>query len=392
MYAHPFYRSQYPSYNPYSPFPSSQPVYPHQFRSAADEQAAAERARALAAQRARRHQYLPDEDEDSADEWEYSQLGPRERAYLDAQRKRDILERMQKNREQDEWQKQQQEVERRWQQELDRRQKEAEAERARILEQKRRAQRQRHEDQRIHHYQERSRSPGPASVPINIRWSPSREEPSAGAAVQSQSSNRSIPITEPHSSQGRPEASAKFASISKEEPPRPQYDERHYEAASRIQQQYRIHRSYHTIQDIEHQFDRLKRGFTWPSALDFQIPGSEEGHITIPTSSTDISDGDSEPDPMDVDGTEGRLAYTSANYAFHQYTDLLEKLLVRLDGVESWGDKKVRERRRSVVKSIEMETQKLDRYWRSAWRRHLEEEKNKTQEADSEPEEKDETH
>jgi len=49
--------------------------------------------RALADQRRRRRQWLPDEDADSEEEWEYNQLRPQERLYLDARKRKDTLER-----------------------------------------------------------------------------------------------------------------------------------------------------------------------------------------------------------------------------------------------------------------------------------------------------------
>ena len=66
-----------------------------------------------------------------------------------------------------------------------------------------------------------------------------------------------------------------------------------------------------------------------------------------------------------------RLAYTPRNHALHVYTDSMDKLLMKLDGVESWGDEDVRKRRRDVVKAIEEEASSLERQWMNAWRLYI---------------------
>jgi len=74
---------------------------------------------------------------------------------------------------------------------------------------------------------------------------------------------------------------------------------------------------------------------------------------------------------MQVDGPEGKLDYTSTNYPLHAYSEGLNKLLIKLDGVESWGKKAIRDKRRTIVKSIEKEASKLDRYCKQAWLDYL---------------------
>ena len=70
---------------------------------------------------------------------------------------------------------------------------------------------------------------------------------------------------------------------------------------------------------------------------------------------------------MEVDRTDGKLAFTSTNFALNSYVDALDKILMKLDGVESWGNKVIRTRRRGIVKAVEREASKLERYWRQAW-------------------------
>jgi hypothetical protein len=50
---------------------------------------------------------------------------------------------------------------------------------------------------------------------------------------------------------------------------------------------------------------------------------------------------------MSSDGDlDTRLAYTARNHALHVRMDSMDKLLMKLDGVESWGNEGVRKRRR----------------------------------------------
>ncbi|TFK24885.1 hypothetical protein FA15DRAFT_569722, partial [Coprinopsis marcescibilis] len=253
--------------------------------------------RALAEQRARKAQWLPDEvDDDQDDDWEYNQLGPRERMYLDARRR---------------------------QQELERQQKDQELARKRELDSLSGFRRRSDENW----YQARARSRGRSP---------------------------SIPRTPtPKAKTPEPEA-----------PPAPVYVESHEHAASRIQNQYRIHRSFKAIADLEKQFDDSKSHFTFPTTIDFQKPGSEDGHISVFVSRSP----DDESSAMDVDNLpEGKLAFTSSNFGIHGYLESMLKLLTKLDGVESWGSKAVRTRRRDVVKKIEAEIARVDAYWKGAW-------------------------
>ena len=82
-----------------------QPFYNNPYQSAGYRYAPAQRAypqtdpewlRALADQRKRRRQWLPDEDDDSEEEWQYNQLRPQERLYLDARKRQETLERKEK--------------------------------------------------------------------------------------------------------------------------------------------------------------------------------------------------------------------------------------------------------------------------------------------------------
>ncbi|KAF9054237.1 hypothetical protein BJ165DRAFT_1337765 [Panaeolus papilionaceus] len=350
MYRQPYYRNHPPNvtYNPYlqssyqsnnpfqrvpvydsaiprSPYYQRQPHPESQYYGGLSPQEALlqqERARALAERQARRAQYLPDEEDSvgSDEEWEYSQLGPRERAYVDARRRAEALEH----------QRIEQEKARAREAELAKERKEEEAKMRRfrqaelkkIQEEKRRQFQQRQKEQ--HELQERVTQESP-----------------------------------------RPPTPKKFEPVVV-------YGADHQEAA-KIQRQYRIHQSFKALSQYAKQFEELKKNFVYPCNIDFQQAGQDEGIITVrathPPSdyNRDLPMEDEETSPV----SEGKLAYTSTNYNLHQYSDSIDKLLIKLDGVESWGCKGVRDRRRSIVKSIGREAARLDWYWREAWQDYV---------------------
>ncbi|EAU87601.2 hypothetical protein CC1G_09698 [Coprinopsis cinerea okayama7 len=340
-------------YNYFNPRPQRSPWgYPQQRHPRGyyntDEDDLQERARALAEQRARRAQWLPDEVDDD-DDWEYRQLPPRERMYIDAARRRQQLEQQQRIQHAA---RERALEEQRWQQQLEQRQKEEDARRQRILEEQRKIQQQKRErmearlreeaERRQAQAKARSASPSPearpAQIPIDDATQPTPNPPSP-----------------------QPE---------EEQSPIPEYDERHHEAATLIQNKYRIHRSLKAIDELRKEFYVHKDRFSFPSSIDFQKPGGGEGYISVPAPPP--SDETDESSPMDVDGQpDGKLAYTSHNYNIHAYNEFMMKQLTKLDGVESFGEKAVRNRRRGVVKEIEREILKLENWWKRAWREYV---------------------
>jgi hypothetical protein len=90
------------------------------------------RAQAIAAQRAKRAQWLPDEYDD--DGYGYNQLSPREQAYLNAHRQQVLMEQERQRKESET--KKRAEEERKWQDELDKRQQEDEVARCKLQEEK----------------------------------------------------------------------------------------------------------------------------------------------------------------------------------------------------------------------------------------------------------------
>ena len=89
-------------------------------------------------------------------------------------------------------------------------------------------------------------------------------------------------------------------------------------------------------------------------------PAAEAGKTVV---GADIAVGD-----LDVKDNTARLAYTKQNYPIHVYMEKLNVLLVKLDGVESHGSKEVRDRRKQVARSIEMEAERIEKLVQDIWR------------------------
>ncbi|KAM6500165.1 hypothetical protein JOM56_003179 [Amanita muscaria] len=64
------------------------------------------------------------------------------------------------------------------------------------------------------------------------------------------------------------------------------------------------------------------------------------------------------------------VAYTKQNYPLHAYMEMLYVLLMKLDGVESHGSQKVRDRRKEVTRNIEREAERVEALVRDVWRRY----------------------
>jgi len=319
-----------------------------------------ERARILAQQRARRAQYLPDEDIDSEDEWEYNQLGPRQHAYLEAKRRQALLERLQ---EEERLERQRVLEEQKWQEALERKQREDEEYRRKLLDERKREVRlKREEDAR---QEEREKVSGitpsqerrvDAGLLQETRESQSTQRPPAAPH-----GDTSVPIFIP------PQQESSLPSVATE--PEGQSKGAHTleemnDAASRIQREYRVHRASRTLDDILLQFKTLQEGFAYPRVIDFKKPGGERGHITVPANRppSDFVD-----EALSEAECEGKLDYTSTNYPLNAYSDALDRLLMKLDEVESRGEKSIREKRRGIVKDVEKEVSRLDWYWKQAW-------------------------
>ncbi|KAJ2923031.1 hypothetical protein H1R20_g14062, partial [Candolleomyces eurysporus] len=340
-------------FNGFNPFlhssylPDRQSYYqPRQYYNAEERLAQEARARALAEQRARRSQWLPEEDDDAYpdEDWEYGQLGPRERLYLEARKRQQQLERQERMRQEQELARQRAAEEREWQLQLEKREREENEKKRRLLEEQRRL-----------HQAKREHLERLAAERANLKENARR--------AASRSSSRS------------PKASPSPAPQERVPTPKPQYEEKHEEAASTIQQRYRIHQSFKSIRDLENKFKELKNGFTFPKTIEFLQPGAPDIHIFVEAQRPPPPEG-GELAPMESDG---KLAYTSRNYTLHAYVEALSKLLMELDGVDSRGSPDVRNRRRGVVKEIEQEVQRVEAYWKNTWQDYVEAQKGEKQ-------------
>jgi hypothetical protein len=365
--ASPFYRS----YNSYSSFYQPQPQSVSNY-SDNQRYADLERARALATQRARRAQWLPDEYE-GEDEYDLYQLSPHGRAYLDARRNHARLERERQQREQEVAEGRIRELEeQQWQQELNRRQKGDEEVHRRMEEER---ERQRKFQVQGFHF----------TFPTVTDIPQQQQQMHEDGAL---SPKRSIPISTPDGRIPSPrpsEAPTQRPVSPAQEPPRQpafpaleQYSEKHVEAASTLQRCFRIHKSIRRIQSLSSGFDTLRCNFTYPSIISLQKPNlppttSDVIDVTAVSPSTLATPNIDDSLDMYARVSVPKLAFNSTNYTLLAYREALDELLVKLDGVESWGSPGVRTKRRAVVRQIEEEQAFVDRFCRTSWLRHLKE-------------------
>jgi len=145
----------------------------------------------------------------------------------------------------------------------------------------------------------------------------------------------------------------------------PNPSDRKEEGSEASQEQ--VYESFSKIHDLAKDFQTLKQNFVYPSVIEFQKPGSQE-IITVRTRSPPGDDDET----MSVDSedrwSEGKLAYTRTNEGLHAYSYAMEKLLGKLDSVDSWNETSVRTKRRGIIGEIEEEASKLERYRQKVWR------------------------
>ncbi|KAG5644273.1 hypothetical protein DXG03_008758 [Asterophora parasitica] len=305
-----------------------------QQRAAATRQTALEQQ--LAQDRLRRSQYLPDEDEDGDYGAYYDYYSPRERMYLEGLRRQEALER--KRREEEAWNAKRQEAAR--QEQLWREQEELRRE------QLRQAHRREHPVRKFFDIVLQLAIHAPISQ-IQKRASPSPNRSPSPA------SSHHIPIHTP-TTQRTPSPSPQLP-LSIHTP------ERRNEAATIIQNAFRIYRSLRTLKDLEEQFDVLRNSHSFPETIDFQGP---DGIIAVTPP---------HPLPCNLPNTTNipKLAYNATNYDIHAYVESLNRLLLKLDGVESWGDATVRKTRRRIVGRVEEEANRVEAYWKQAWMAYI---------------------
>jgi hypothetical protein len=139
-------------------------------------------------------------------------------------------------------------------------------------------------------------------------------------------------------------------------------------AAAKIQSFYRSHKALSTISQLEAKFEALKHSFTLPKAIDYLSADGEV--ITLKADTVNLS---ARPETISESTSSARLAFTHTNVPIRAYDEDLNRILGKLDAVESWGERKVRERRRDVVRKVELEAARVESIWVEIWKKFVEE-------------------
>lgn len=125
-----------------------------------------------------------------------------------------------------------------------------------------------------------------------------------------------------------------------------------------------------SIAEISTQFEQIKSAFSPPPQLDY----NGAAPISIPVSSESFAytspvpplAGDAE-DATETPKSNPPLAYTSNNKVVHEYVENLGRLLVELDRVESGGHAVVREQRKQLIRNVDAEAQRVERWIADVW-------------------------
>ncbi|CAH7670452.1 hypothetical protein BY996DRAFT_3183295 [Phakopsora pachyrhizi] len=146
---------------------------------------------------------------------------------------------------------------------------------------------------------------------------------------------------------GSPEAESKKS----KKPVQRSYTPAEVDAAARlIQQQFRLHRRLEGIRCLEKRFRDMKSTFNYPSPfeLTFQVP--PEGAS------------------LDKSPSTTKLAFNnSINRPVQVFEESLLQLQIDLDGIISGGNEQIKARRKQLIKEVEAELEKLDRFKSEAW-------------------------
>ncbi|KIL65115.1 hypothetical protein M378DRAFT_162364 [Amanita muscaria Koide BX008] len=194
-----------------------------------------------------------------------------------------------------------------------------------------------------------------------------------------------------------------------------EYTQAHHDAAEKIQKWYQRYRALKTVNDVAAEFEQTKDALVFPDSLDFVNPDKPGDVITIPVvlalegahgdvvtevvdnhpvallttdqpsedTVTETTSSSFIPESHDYEVVETtasssedissssqfdssnersalQLAYTKRNYPVRAYTEKLNVLLMKLDSVQSYGSRKVRERRKEVAQMIEKEAARIE--------------------------------
>ena len=129
-----------------------------------------------------------------------------------------------------------------------------------------------------------------------------------------------------------------------------------------------------SIAELSTKFEQLKSAFSPPPQFDYR-GAAPDSIITIPVSPESSIHTSSIPSPSgDAEYTtetprlNPRLAFTSNNKVVLEYIENLNRLVDKLDRIESGGHDSVRERRKQMIRNVEAEAQRMDRWIAAVWK------------------------
>ncbi|EMD35134.1 hypothetical protein CERSUDRAFT_116609 [Gelatoporia subvermispora B] len=191
------------------------------------------------------------------------------------------------------------------------------------------------------------------------------------------------------SSQARPLSTQQpQATSTPQEPPKPSLPAptpEQLEAASKVFEFYRSavqrRRALTTLRDLRARFLGLRSNFTFPAVVDFECPAGYDGptmgelggeryvRIEVAPEVTSIF-ASGLPRIQEEDAlvkSAPKLAYTPVNAPLHSHEEELNRLLGALDAVESHGIARVRDARRRLVRAVEHEAERLEKWREAIW-------------------------
>jgi len=127
-----------------------------------------------------------------------------------------------------------------------------------------------------------------------------------------------------------------------------------------------------SIAALSTQLEQSKSALIYPPQLDYRDV-TPDAIITIPVTSESFVRASSMPlsddadDTSETSGSNPRLAFTSNNRAVLEYIESLNQLIDKLDRVESGGHASVREQRKQMIRNVEAEAQRIDRWIAAVW-------------------------
>lgn len=137
------------------------------------------------------------------------------------------------------------------------------------------------------------------------------------------------------------------------------------EAARVIQKQVRLHLRLKHLKGLQAKFHDLRKEFAQPSLLELQFsdPPTSDSALDLPS----------------------KLAFNCPiNKPLQMYEEALLKLQIKLDGIVSGGEHKIKMFRKEVVKEVESELERLDRVKIEAWNAQREQKISEAQKGEAE--------